>query len=167
MAKKAKKYRVQWRCNGCDKVSDTIVSDLAKVPDNCPACKRKIGRMRVGPETQEYRRDVLRPGNVNTKAVDMTAEIVMKDYGMTDLKDQVRVGESSAPKLAPKLQAQADNMFSGNKAKRGMLPPNARAMGQAAIRGAYARPAIDPIAAVHRAKHQVATTYITEGKPKK
>jgi hypothetical protein len=39
---------------------------------------------------------------VVVKAVDETAKIVMEDYKMTDLKDNIRHGEGVAPKLPGK-----------------------------------------------------------------
>lgn len=51
--------------------------------------------------------------NPRVKAVDSTAEIVMADNRMTDLKDNIRQGETMAPKLPPVMQSAADNFFSG------------------------------------------------------
>ena len=54
-------------------------------------------------------------GSLHAKAIDATAQIVMEDHNMTDLRDNVHMGESAAPKLPPRLQAQADNMFTRPK----------------------------------------------------
>jgi hypothetical protein len=55
------------------------------------------------------------------KAVDETARITMEDYGLTDLRTDVRQGETAAPKLPGKLQHMADTMFSGGTNRGGMM----------------------------------------------
>jgi hypothetical protein len=55
-----------------------------------------------------------------TKAMDETAEIVMKDYGLTNLQDNLRAGDSMAPKLAPHLEQQVDQVFKPQKPIMGM-----------------------------------------------
>lgn len=50
-----------------------------------------------------------------TKAMDATAEIVMKDYNLTNLQDNLRAGDSMAPKLRPELEQQVDNVFKPQK----------------------------------------------------
>lgn len=50
--------------------------------------------------TPEHPKQAFNMGNSNfTKAMDTTAEIVMRDYGLTDLQDNLRAGDSMAPKL--------------------------------------------------------------------
>lgn len=61
-------------------------------------------------------------GNLRNKAIDETAHMVMQDYGMTDMRDDVREGESSAPKLPARQQAMADNYFGGPKGRRMTMP---------------------------------------------
>ena len=60
--------------------------------------------------------------NLQVKAIDETAKIVMQDYGMTDLRSDVRPGETTAPKIAPALQTQADNFFVGGRKRHPGLP---------------------------------------------
>jgi hypothetical protein len=81
------------------------------------------------------------------KSVDSTADIIMNDYKMTDLRDDARMGESSAPKLPPAMQAQADNFFNPGKNKQ--IPFNARQLKSAALRGSYKNNAAD-VGAIHR-----------------
>lgn len=50
-----------------------------------------------------------------TKAMDTTAEIVMKDYNLTDLQDNLRAGDSMAPKLRPELERKVDEVFKPQK----------------------------------------------------
>lgn len=79
--------------------------------------------------------------NTQVKAIDKTAEIVMQDYGMTDLRTNVRMGETAAPKIAPQLQVQADNFFVGGRKRHPHLPNKASMspafLGKAAMAGAY------------------------------
>jgi hypothetical protein len=79
--------------------------------------------------------------NPKVKAVDTTAEIVMADHHLTDLKDSIRPGESMAPKLPVPMQRAADSFFSGGAAALGTGQPMSRmqkrmqALGQRAIAG--------------------------------
>lgn len=50
-----------------------------------------------------------------TKAMDATAEIVMQDYGMTNLQDNLRAGDSMAPKLEHRLESKVDEVFKAQK----------------------------------------------------
>lgn len=50
-----------------------------------------------------------------TKAWDATQEMVSQDYQMTDLNTNLRSGDSMAPKLAPHLEQQVDQVFKANK----------------------------------------------------
>jgi hypothetical protein len=78
--------------------------------------------------------------NVGIKAIDETAKIVMQDYGMTDLRSDVRPGETAAPKIAPHLQKQADNFFGGGKRTNMPRNLNPALLGRAAIAGAFRQP---------------------------
>lgn len=55
-----------------------------------------------------------------TKAMDTTAEIVMKDYGLTNLQDNLRAGDSMAPKLEHRLEQRVDGVFKPQKPLAGM-----------------------------------------------
>lgn len=88
----------------------------------------------------------------HVKAIDETAKIVMETYGMTDLRTDVREGETMAPKLAPKLQAMADGMFGGGRnrgiAASGMDPAR---LARQAMGGAFSPKrtgSADPISVV-------------------
>lgn len=101
-------------------------------------------------------------GNIAIKALDETASIVMQDYGMTDMRDDVRQGEAAAPKLPPGQQARADAFFSGGgqTARRMRINPGAHAA--AAMRGALTDPqtADRSIGAVHRSRYRPGTQII-------
>ena len=106
-------------------------------------------------------------GSIVVRAVDYTAQTVMSDYGMTDLRSDVREGETMAPKLAPRLQAMADNMFArpkqrGNPAA-GIFGLSPRAVMQAAVSGRFqTSDTPNPIAAQHRARDR-APVHIVAG----
>lgn len=144
-----------YKCKACDRVTK-IYEDVGETAlTACPACD--------SPEIQ-YRgkisHDVPSSSGNSIKAIDMTAEIVMQDYKISDLKSDVRPGESMAPKLDPGRQMVADNMF-GNKKRqmaaidvaKGRIVPveGGFNMGRAvrsAMAGSLRADGIDPVARI-------------------
>lgn len=57
-------------------------------------------------------------GAIETRAMDIAMEVAAHNAGVTDLNDRPRYGENSAPKLAPRLQAQVDNFWPDPKRQR-------------------------------------------------
>ena len=110
--------------------------------------------------------------NVNTRALDATAEMVMQDYGMTDLKTptEIRQGDSQAPKLAPVLQNMADNMFAPKRALEAVgMGRQAGLIARSAMGGAFSPQATggpDPITAAQRSQNLLARTKILNEKDK-
>lgn len=97
--------------------------------------------------------------NTQVRAIDMTAEIVMKDYGMTDLKSNVRAGEAMAPRLAAPAQRAADNFFNpgasaGNKRQAIAM----KRLGQKAIAGAFRNTSLDMKTATSLAQRRIQNT---------
>lgn len=92
-------------------------------------------------------------GNVQIKAIDETAKIVMEDYGYTNLRDDVRPTETMTPKLPPAQQAAADNYFGGGR-KRDLGGVNLARHARAAMAGALVDPGSTnrSIVAVHAAR---------------
>ena len=157
-------YRVRWACPECDhRWSKTLKS----IPKNDPPCPspRCVDARRIREQdakidnlTQMLRQQSApaRIGaNVTVKAVDATANIVMEDYGMTNLRDGVRVGESVAPKLDnPNSQKLADNYFGPQGSMPVITAPGERRMmmnakqmsvlGRRALSGAYRGMAVPP-----------------------
>jgi hypothetical protein len=120
-----KKYRIKCECALCGTV---YYSKWAKAPPKKdPPCPNK--RCIAIAETAQLRREVenlkamLQSGhapatignNPRVQAVDKTADIVMTDYKMTDLKDNIRMGDSMAPKLPGPMQIAADTYFGAGK----------------------------------------------------
>lgn len=59
------------------------------------------------------------PGHVGAnnlvKAIDMTANIVMEDHQMSDLKDNTRTGDSMVPGLTLRQQKMSENFWGGGR----------------------------------------------------
>lgn len=112
-------------------------------------------------------------GSNVTRLVDRVAEDVMHDYGMTNLKDNLREGDTMAPPLAPKLQQQADTFFGpkpsggtadamraqvidgeGNRRQTVFKRKRMQSMMATALAGGYAgQPgAVDPVKPLHDAR---------------
>lgn len=148
------KYRIRCKCLRCGKEYSKIVSRLTDDNPPCPrkACKDAIKleeRIRMEANIRamiEAERGPVQIGNNHvTRAVDMTAEIVMKDHRLTNLKDNIREGESMVPSLPPKMQEAADNFFS----PQARMPSGRRAkqmelLGRRAMAGAFRDMAINP-----------------------
>ena len=66
----------------------------------------------------------------------------MQDYKLTDLRDNIRPGESMVPKLPGKMQSAADNFFGGGNLNGGSRSMNALA--RRALAGAYKGSAVAP-----------------------
>jgi hypothetical protein len=64
----------------------------------------------------------IRTSSNHTKAIDQTAEIVMQDYQMTDIKmdTSLRAGDNCVPKLSPELERKVDSVFD-SKAKNNVM----------------------------------------------
>ena len=150
-----KRYKISYRCNVCGHEYSRITTRLDKVDPPCPtkACKEAVFKEAVQREVanmakmlNEQRPPAHTGANTNIKAVDMTAEIVMKDHNLTDLKDNVRQGESMAPRLRPDMQRAADSFFNPSTAMRNKRQAvAAQRLGQRAIAGAFRNTAIDPV----------------------
>ena len=115
------KFEVRIRCTVCNhrykRVMQAVDADALEYVENppCPRCylpERVRGMDVAGGKAPAV------GGSLAARAVDATAEIVMQDYQMTDLRSDVREGESAAPKLPPKQQEAADNFFGGGLKRR-------------------------------------------------
>ena len=168
-----RKYRVSYRCSDC---GHTWKSGWRRsVPKKDPPCPNThCAEMRAARQMAIENANLKRmlaeqqpPAQIGNKmivkAVDATAEITMQDYGLTDLKDNIRPGENMVPKLPPQQQAMADSYFTaGTSAPKGeskmvdfatgrMRPVQARhleAIGKRALAGGYRRLAVNPTAVI-------------------
>lgn len=155
------KYRVTCKCLRCGHVYKRVVTRLS---DDNPPCPKKVCKEAIIAEDRAKMERNLRamiaaeqgPGhigaNITVKAIDTTADIVQKDYGLTNLKDNIREGESMAPPLPPKMQQAADNFFKG-PAQQSPDQKNRRTkqmelLGRRAMAGAFRNMSVNPGAVV-------------------
>jgi hypothetical protein len=160
-----RKYRVTYSCQLCGHQWKSRW--LKAVPKKDPPCPNpscvEVSRLRQEHGENQRLRAMLEAGqgpahiggNTMVNAVDATANIVMQDYGLTNLKDGIRPGESMAPKLPPQQQAMADSMFGGGKGdvqvtdamtgqKRTVQSATMNRLGQRAIAGAFRGMSVAP-----------------------
>lgn len=153
------KFRITYACKVCGHQWRKVVSDLSADDPPCPNLACGAAQTNIGMDYTSNRAPAAVGMSNSTKAIDETARIVQEDYGYTNLRDDVRLGETMAPKLPPAQQARADAMFGGGKKRREnwskagyhISPMSAGAMGAAAIRGAYspAKAGADPVQMLH------------------
>ena len=150
-----RRYRITCRCLRCKKPYSYVATTLSSPDRPCP--RKKCREAATQEEIERRARNLAAmlaeqkaPGhigdNVRVKAVDKTAEIVMADYGMTDLKDNIREGDIVAPKLPPAQQKLADGYFGGQAVgeRWGMNNRQTRQMLARATAGAFRNMAINP-----------------------
>lgn len=124
-------YRGSYRCKDCNYNFSRITKAFPKKDPNCPQCK-KADKLKCGGIVSDKTHAMepvstlggtpdnpqktfsMGPSNF-TKAMDATSEIVMRDYAMTNLQDNLREGDSMAPKLRPDLEQQVDQVFKPQK----------------------------------------------------
>lgn len=159
-----KRYRFWFRCERCGKEYAKVAKVSPKNDPPCPdkSCEIKQQLAETQRQLQNMQRMLLEqrpPGhigeNVQVKAIDATADIVMTDYKMTNLQDNIRHGDAVAPKLPFPQQQKADNFFGGDGSAK--IPDFARPgtvrtvtakqinmIGQRAIRGSYRHMSVTP-----------------------
>lgn len=149
-----KKFKISYRCERCNHEYSRTFKAIPKNDPPCPnkSCSDKAELASLRKQIENLTRMVsegMAPAqtgkNVRVKAVDQTAQIVMEDYQMTDLKDNIRHGEGVAPKLPGDQQRVADNMFNGGAMQAaGMSKRQVENLGRRAIAGAYRNMAVAP-----------------------
>lgn len=163
------RYKITCRCRACGHRWSRITKDPESPDPPCPRVTRydEDGKplstcgtevTPVGLDLSLNKAPAAIGGNIHIKAIDETQKIVTEDYGLSDIRSDVRIGESAAPKLAPQQQAMADAFFNGGRkqaAPAGMtgninLARHARAAMSGALSDAHAESA--SIGAVHRNK---------------
>jgi predicted nucleic acid-binding Zn-ribbon protein len=154
------KYKITCKCLRCGHIYKRVVARLTDDNPPCPkkACKAVIAAEERAMMERNIRRIIEEergPGhigaNVSVKAIDFTAEVVQKDYGLTNLKDNIREGEAMAPALPPVMQKAADNFFQGSVQNAEGKSRRAKQMdliGRRAIAGAFRNMAVNPGAVV-------------------
>ena len=148
------KYKIRYQCELCNHQYSRTYKAIPINDPPCPskACvvKQELAAMKKQMANfQQMLESGQGPGQIGNKvvvkAVDETARIVMEDYQMTDLKDNIRHGEGVAPKLPGQQQTMADNYFGGGAMQNaGISSKQAQLLGRRAISGAFRSAALNP-----------------------
>lgn len=117
----------------------SATDDASDIPDpECPKCSAKVTP--IGMDVAAGKAPGI-GGSPMVKAMDMTANTVMREYGLTDLKSDGRQGATMAPSLPPPQQAAADGMFDPRARAKSMTRESRAMMG--ALNG-IARSGVSP-----------------------
>lgn len=173
-----RRYRIRLRCTRCGHEYERTTT---KLTGRDPPCPKKLCREIAVEESRKREAENLAaivetqraPGHIGDKpivrAIDKTAEIVMQDHGMTDLRTNIREGEMAAPKLEPAKQRAADSFFSGEEVKRQVGPRVSRRMdilGRRAMAGSFRNMAINPAQVMPGARGESALRWVRTEKLK-
>lgn len=118
------RYQHFFRCRCCSHRFSVVrfTSDPAKVKTpKCPL--KKCGGKSRESHVPDIGMDVAAgkaPAQVGSnfaRAYDYALNVAVEDHGLTDIQDKPYVGENTAPKLRPDLQARADSFWGGGKKK--------------------------------------------------
>jgi hypothetical protein len=148
-----KMYRIRCKCLVCGNEYSWLAKSPGAKDRPCPkkACKEMRWRAEIEAEARNMAAMIESgrpPGhigaNIQVKAIDKTAEIVMQDNSMTDLKDNIRQGEQMAPKLAPEAQKAADNFFTAGAVAGSARARQMSLLGRRAIAGHFRNMAVPP-----------------------
>lgn len=121
-------YRSIYRCTDCKYQFEKITKSLPRKEPSCPKCKQaqrvnfrsavsdtthNLNPESVAQEMMAAQRAPAMGQSNRSKAIDATAEIVMQDYGMTDINmgSNLREGDNCVPKLRPELEQKVDKVF--------------------------------------------------------
>lgn len=122
-----------YRCRDCGTVFEHRKEHSGDADPECPACAAGVHRL---PPRVNIKSD-------RSRAVDTMFKIAQEDYGMTDMKDNLREGDIAAPTPKP-LPAAQQKLIDGMSANSAGLLATARA--------ASADPnSVNPIRMVHQA----------------
>ena len=145
------RYKISYRCLRCNHEYSRIARSLSVKNVPCPKkeCKEAALEAEIQRRVHNFTEMVESgqgPGitgrNTMVKAVDATATQVMEDYHLTNLRDDIRQGESMVPKLPGKMQEAADSYF--KPGTMGMGSRQRARLGQRALAGAYRNMAVAP-----------------------
>lgn len=168
-------FWIKNRCQDCSHVyrfkATSDLPDAGDVPDKaCPKCH--AAQKTRGLDIAAGKAPSIGGSNI-VKAMDMAANLVMEDHGMTDLSSDGREGSVMAPRLPPGQQQRADSMFGTPKIGNNALNARVRGMVQAAAQGkalgAFARApdpqAPNPVEMIHRAKQKPPVQLLNPRRP--
>jgi hypothetical protein len=96
---------------------DRLTADSSKVKiPKCPKCGGKAKesfQADIGMDVSAGKAPATT--SIQATAYDMALQMTMEDQKETDIRDNARPGENSAPKLPAHLQPLADNFWGGNR----------------------------------------------------
>lgn len=162
-------YEAQYACSTCSYVFSVVseVKPKGRCP-GCPKCKENAaakgvnvtkGRLKTRKKLQENSEDMIASKKTASiggksrayKAHDATMQMVMEDYGLTDINDRPYEGENCVPKLPPHLEKQVNDGFGASFGDTAKLTSNANAakiasVGMASINSGKFRDQVDVVA---------------------
>lgn len=151
-----RRYRIHYMCARCGHEWSRTTTKLDGKDPPCPvrACRDAALEEEIERRAEnlalmlaERRAPAQVGNNVTNRAIDTTADIVMTDNHLTDIKDNIREGEAMAPKLPAPMQRMADGMFTGGALADRYGTRQARKMhllGQRAIAGSFRSMSVNP-----------------------
>ena len=151
------KYRIDYRCNMCGEEYSVHARSTPRKDPPCPneACVAEA-KAWDDAKARKNMSGILESGrfpgiggNRAVQVIDDVAENIMATSGLTDLQDNVREGDVVAPKLPPKMQQAADNLWTPQHQPSmgsGPAPSAAQvaAMQSSALGGAFGSMAVNP-----------------------
>lgn len=151
----------KYHCKSCSKIirfhKETEDDKLA----HCHHCGSQDVRF-VGTATAGI---IAQASQTMIKALDKTAEMTMKTYGMSDINmdSNMRPGDTCMPKLPPVQQNMVDSFFDHKKSNSNI---NFNKIGRQALAGAFSNQG-NPVAALHERKERPHLGKIMDGGPVK
>lgn len=151
-----RRYKIFYMCARCGHEWSRVSTKLDGKDPPCPvkACRdaaleEEIERRaeNLAQMLAERRAPAQIGNNQLNKALDTTADIVMADQKLTNLQDNLREGDSMAPKLPAPMQRMADGMFTGGALADRYGTRQAKRMsvlGQRAIAGSFRQMSVNP-----------------------
>jgi hypothetical protein len=150
-----KQYRITCLCRVCATEYSWVADHIPKKNLPCPSSACVTRRLEAADRraARNFAKMIAEgrgPATIGdkpvVKAIDTTANIVMEDYGLTDLQTNLREGDVARPKLSPEKQRQADHYFDGKavQERNGMTSRQTEMIKRRAIAGAYRGMAASP-----------------------
>lgn len=93
----------RYECGDCGCKFEKLHFDRNEPTPECPGCQALAAKQlpsgfSIG-------------GGTHSKAIDITQSIVEKDFGMTDMRDNIKEGETAAMPVRADLRPAVDNMW--------------------------------------------------------
>jgi hypothetical protein len=143
------KYIITMKCRGCGHKWKRKTHNPESADPPCPNLDCGLGQDPIGMDLTWNKAPAAIGGSNTVKAIDETARIVMEDQGFTNLRDDVRQGETMEPAIPAAARAAADAFFGGGESgRRGMPVLGVPGMTMGDLRGNF-RPDLAAARAMH------------------